>query len=72
VPADADVTEFHTFAEAAKRVPKGIICLLSALRFHNIGTQNPFEVWMASGEKIVARAPPTPEYASCASQSHPL
>jgi predicted transcriptional regulator of viral defense system len=51
VPADADVTEFHTFAEAAKRAPRGIICLLSALRFHNIGTQNPFEVWMAIGEK---------------------
>ena len=51
VPADAAVTEFHTFAEAAKRAPRGIICLLSALRFHNIGTQNPFEVWMAIGEK---------------------
>jgi predicted transcriptional regulator of viral defense system len=51
VPADADVMEFHTFAEAAKRAPRGIICLLSALRFHNIGTQNPFEVWMAIGEK---------------------
>jgi len=71
VPADADVTEFHTFAEAAKRAPRGIICLLSALRFYNIGTQNPFEVWMA-GKKIVAPAPTTPEYASCASQSNPL
>jgi predicted transcriptional regulator of viral defense system len=49
--ADAPVTEFHTFAEAAKRMPKGVICLLSALRFHDIGTQNPFEVWIAIGEK---------------------
>jgi predicted transcriptional regulator of viral defense system len=49
--ADAAITEFHTFAEAAKRVPRGVICLLSALRFHEIGTQNPFEVWMALGEK---------------------
>ena len=50
-PADAPITEFHTLAEAAKRVPRGVICLLSALRFHDIGTQNPFEVWMAIGEK---------------------
>ena len=50
-PADAAITEFHTFAEAAKRAPRGVICLLSALRFHNIGTQNPFEVWMAIGER---------------------
>lgn len=50
-PADAAITEFHTFAEAAKRAPRGVICLLSALRFHEIGTQSPFEVWMAIGEK---------------------
>ena len=50
-PADAPITEFHTFAEAAKRAPRGVICLLSALRFHDLGTQNPFEVWMAIGEK---------------------
>jgi predicted transcriptional regulator of viral defense system len=49
--ADAPITEFHTIAEASKRVPRGVICLLSALRFHDIGTQNPFEVWMAIGEK---------------------
>ncbi len=48
---DASVTELHTFAEAAKRVPKGVICLLSALRFHDIGTQDPFEIWIAIGEK---------------------
>lgn len=44
---DADVTEHHSFAQAAKRIPKGVICLLSALRFHGITTQMPFEVWMA-------------------------
>lgn len=43
----ANVGEFYTLAEAAKRVPHGIICLLSALRFHNLTTQAPFEVWMA-------------------------
>ena len=49
--ANASVTELHTFAEAAKRVPRGVICLLSALRFHDIGTQDPFEIWIAIGEK---------------------
>jgi predicted transcriptional regulator of viral defense system len=32
-------------------VPRGVICLLSALRFHNLTTQNPFEVWMAIPHK---------------------
>ena len=31
----------------ALRVPQGVVCLLSALRVHGIGTQAPFEVWMA-------------------------
>jgi predicted transcriptional regulator of viral defense system len=31
----------------AKRVPKGIVCLLTALRFHGLGTQHPREVWLA-------------------------
>ena len=43
----AEVGEFHALAEAATRVPRGIVCLLSALRFHGLGTQAPFEVWMA-------------------------
>jgi predicted transcriptional regulator of viral defense system len=51
IPANAAVTEFHTFAEVAKRVPKGVICLLSALRFHDVGTQNPSQIWLAIGEK---------------------
>lgn len=40
-------TEHHTLAEVAKRVPKGIVCLLSALRFHALGTQHPRQVWLA-------------------------
>jgi len=49
--ADHDVTAQHSLAEAAKRVPKGVICLLSALRVHGLTTQNPFDVWMAIGHK---------------------
>jgi predicted transcriptional regulator of viral defense system len=51
VPAGADVSEHHTLAEASTRVPHGVVCLLSALRFHGIGTQLPFQVWMALEEK---------------------
>ena len=40
-------TAYHTLAEVAKRVPNGIVCLLTALRFHGLGTQNPREVWLA-------------------------
>src|SRR4051812_30930624 len=34
--------ENQTILETAKLVPNGIICLLSALRFHEVTTQNPF------------------------------
>ncbi len=41
------VGEHRSLAEVALRVPKGVVCLLSALRVHDIGTQAPFEVWLA-------------------------
>ena len=41
------ISEHRSLAEVALRVPKGVICLLSALRVHGIGTQAPFEVWLA-------------------------
>jgi len=44
--ADADHTEHLSLAEAARRVPKGIICLISALEYHGLGTQVAHEVWM--------------------------
>lgn len=47
----AEGTEQSDLAEAAKRVPAGIVCLLSALRFHGLTTQNPFEVWLAIDRK---------------------
>jgi predicted transcriptional regulator of viral defense system len=53
--AAADATEHITLAAVAKRVPRAVICLLSALRFHNIGTQNPPDVWIALKQKT---APP--------------
>ena len=55
VTADFEVTEYHTLAEACKRVPHGVLCLLSALRHHGLTTQAPSKVWMAIDRK--ARLP---------------
>lgn len=48
---DTDLTEKHSLVQASKRVPRGVVCLLSALRFHELTTQNPFEVWIAIDQK---------------------
>lgn len=47
---DAAVTERHSYAEVAKRVPEAVLCLLSALAFHEITTQSPASVWIALGK----------------------
>ncbi len=47
----APATEHRTLAEVGKRLPEGLICLLSARRFHELTTQAPFEVWVAIAEK---------------------
>lgn len=47
------MSEHRSLAEVALRVPQGVVCLLSALRVHGIGTQAPIEVWLA----IAHRAP---------------
>lgn len=41
------VTEHVTLTEVCKQVPSGVVCLVSALRFHNLTTQSPFEIWLA-------------------------
>src|SRR5260370_5325514 len=51
----AEPNEFETLALVASAVPSGIICLLSALTFHGVGTQSPHEVWLALDRK--ARRP---------------
>lgn len=54
--ADAEnATGFRGFVEASKKAPHGVICLLSALVFHELTTQAPFEVWMTFDVK--ARIP---------------
>lgn len=53
--ADAEPTENYSLAMACARVRNSIVCLLSALRVHEIGTQLPAEVWLAIPHK--ARTP---------------
>ncbi|HNH90799.1 MAG TPA: AbiEi antitoxin N-terminal domain-containing protein, partial [Thiobacillaceae bacterium] len=48
------VSAHGVLAEVARRVPKGVVCLLSALRFHGLTTQAPFEVWLAIDNKAIA------------------
>jgi predicted transcriptional regulator of viral defense system len=44
---DAAITERHSYAEVARRVPGSVFCLLSALAFHEITTQSPASIWIA-------------------------
>lgn len=47
---EISITERHSYAEVAKRVPEAVLCLLSALAFHEITTQNPVSIWIALGK----------------------
>ncbi len=53
--ADAEPTERYSIASVCARVPNSIVCLLSALQVHEIGTQLPRQVWIAIPHK--ARPP---------------
>lgn len=44
---NGDVTEHHTMVEAVCSQPHSVVCLLSALRFHELGTQIPHQTWLA-------------------------
>lgn len=45
------ISQHRSLAEVTLRVPQGVVCLLSALRVHGIGTQAPFEVWLGIGHR---------------------
>ena len=51
----AEITEHHSLVIAASAAPKSVVCLLSALRFHDVTTQNPSEIWLAIERR--SRAP---------------
>ncbi|NGZ08177.1 MAG: transcriptional regulator [Nitrospira sp. LK70] len=56
---DYQGTEHSALVAVAKRASKALFCLLTALRFHEITTQSPFEVWIAIANKD---HPPRLEY----------
>lgn len=57
---DGEITEHIGLVAVQKKIPDGIICLLSALQFHEIGTQLPREIWIAIDRK--ARKPRSPGF----------
>lgn len=58
--ATPDVTESHSLVLACTIVPSSVVCLSTALLFHNVGTQLPREVWLAvpRGRRIPSVAYP--------------
>lgn len=48
---DYNYSSNENLVEVGRRIPSGIVCLLSALRFHGLTTQNPVEVWLAIEQK---------------------
>jgi len=53
--ADLDIPAQVDIVEVSKKVPRGVICLISALNFHELTTQTPHYVWLAVDRK--ARKP---------------
>jgi len=49
--SEIEPTELETIAMVASAAPNAIVCLLTALRVHEIGTQSPHEVWIALDRK---------------------
>jgi predicted transcriptional regulator of viral defense system len=43
----SDLESAHGLAEASKLVPKGVVCLVSALQFHELTVQLPRSIWLA-------------------------
>lgn len=45
--SSSTISENETYVELAKRVPSGVLCLSSALRYHELTTENPSQIWLA-------------------------
>ena len=56
--SEVEPTEHETIAMVAAAIPNAVMCLLTALRFHGIGTQSPHQIWIALDRK--ARKPAHP------------
>jgi predicted transcriptional regulator of viral defense system len=57
--ADGPVTELSSLAEACKRVPHAVVCLLSALQAHGLTSESPHAVWL-----LIERGARTPRSSS--------
>lgn len=44
---NVEMSEHQALIEVCKRLPKAVLCLLTALQYHGIGTQMPHQVWVA-------------------------
>jgi predicted transcriptional regulator of viral defense system len=55
--ADADLSELSTLIEVSVRVPRGTICLLSALQLHEMTNESPHAVWL-----LIDRRARTPKF----------
>lgn len=58
--ADSEIDTEQALAETAKRIPKGVIAMLSALAFHGLTDQMPRKIWVAIGAKDWAPVPSYP------------
>ncbi len=52
VAAGAGPARHRTLVEVCKRIPQGVVCLLSALQFHELTTQMPYQIWLALENKV--------------------
>ncbi len=66
--ASSPVGEHVSLAEVAKLAPRSVVCLLSALAFHGLGTQSPRRVWLALPHKA---KPPMSAPVGLAVRMHP-
>jgi predicted transcriptional regulator of viral defense system len=51
---EREISAHGSLAEVARRVPRGVVCLLTALRFHDLTTQSPHQIWLAIENKSIA------------------
>jgi predicted transcriptional regulator of viral defense system len=49
--AGHEPTLHRSLAAVSKRIPRGVVCLISALAYHEIGTQLPSVVWLAINQR---------------------
>src|SRR3546814_7682132 len=49
--SDRDPSDLETLARVSLKMPRSVVCLLSAARLHELTTANPAQVWVARSEE---------------------